>query len=163
MPAEARTGNQSVMLQISNEMVRLYKEQFGRGPTQARAMWAGDDTITVLLEDTLTPAERSLVKMGEHQRLRDTRMFFQYASVTEFCEPIERLTGRKVRAFLSGIDTLVDGLSVELFVLHPEGVAGESRIDMDVMTSAGARADEAGRERMAPAIASPGARRSRSD
>jgi uncharacterized protein YbcI len=114
---------------VSDELVRLYKEQFGRGPTKARSTWAGGDTLVVLLEDTLTPAERNLVRMGEHQRLRDTRMFFQYASVREFCEPVERLTGRKVRAFLSGIDTEVDGLSTEIFVLHPQGYEGPSRIE----------------------------------
>jgi uncharacterized protein YbcI len=111
----------SALAQISNEMVRLYKEQFGRGPTHARTSWCGDDVVTVILEDTFTPAERNLVKMGEHERLRETRMFFQYAMVREFCEPIERLTGRKVRAFISGIDTEVDGLSVETFVLYPVG------------------------------------------
>ena len=114
---------------ISDEMVRLYKEQFGRGPTKARSNWAGTDTLVVVLEDTLTPAERNLVRMGEHQRLRDTRMYFQYATVRGFCEPVERLTGRKVRAFISGIDTEVDGLATELFVLHPEGYTGVSRIE----------------------------------
>jgi uncharacterized protein YbcI len=117
----------SVQMQISNEMVRLYKEQFGRGPTKARTNWAGPDIILTVLEDTLTPAERNLVRLGEHQRLRDLRMFFQYASVREFCEPVERLTGRKVRAFHSSIDTEVDGMSVEVFVLHPEGYDGPSR------------------------------------
>ena len=151
------------MLQISNEMVRLYKEQFGRGPTQARAMWAGDDTITVLLEDTLTPAERSLVRMGEHQRLRDTRNYFQYATVSEFCTPVERITGRKVRSFLSGIDTMVEGLSVELFVLHPVGYDGPSRTELGEESSKGASAGEAGRERMSPVFSTPADGRSRSD
>ena len=118
----------STTLAISNEMVRVYKEHFGRGPTKARTAWSGPDAVTVILEGTLTPAERNLAEMGEHQRLRDTRMFFQYASVRQFCEPIERLTGRKVRAFASGIDTVVDGLSIETFVLHPEGYEGPSRM-----------------------------------
>jgi uncharacterized protein YbcI len=117
----------SVQMRISNEMVRLYKEQFGRGPTKARTNWAGPDIVLTVLEETLTPAERNLVKLGEHQRLRDLRMFFQYASVKEFCEPVERLTGRKVRAFHSSVDTEVDGMSVEVFVLHPEGYEGPSR------------------------------------
>jgi uncharacterized protein YbcI len=120
----------SVQMQISNEMVRLYKEQFGRGPTKARTNWAGPDTLITVLEDTLTPAERNLVKLGEHQRLRDLRMFFQYASVREFCEPVERLTGRRVRAFHSSIDTQVDGMSTEVFVLHPEGYEGPSRSEL---------------------------------
>ena len=120
---------QSVQMAISNEMVRLYKERFGRGPTKTRTQWAGPDVVVVTLEDTLTPVERSLVAIGEHQRLRDLRTFFQYATVPEFCEPIERLTGRKVRAFISGIDAEVDGVSTEMFFLHPEGYDGPSRID----------------------------------
>jgi uncharacterized protein YbcI len=119
----------SVSMEISNTMVRLYKEQFGRGPTKARTHWCGDDLITVVLEDTLTPAERNLVKMGEHQRLRDLRLFFQYAMVREFCGSIEQITGRKVRAFFSAIDTEVDGMSIESFVLHPEGEDGPSRTE----------------------------------
>ena len=117
----------SVLAGISTAMVSLFKEQFGRGPTRARANWAGDDAVVVVLEHTLTPAERNLVELGEHQRLRDTRSFFQYATVKELCAPVERLTGRKVRSFSSGIDTAVDGLCVETFVLHPPGYDGPSR------------------------------------
>jgi uncharacterized protein YbcI len=112
---------------ISDEMVRLYKDQFGRGPTRVRTYWCGDDVLTSVLEETLTPAERNLVVLGEHQRLRDTRMFFQYATVREFCEPVERLTGRSVKAFISGIDTAVDGIALETFILHPEGSDAPSR------------------------------------
>jgi uncharacterized protein YbcI len=118
-----------VLAEIANEMVRLFKEQFGRGPTAARASWAGPDVVTVVLEETFTPVERNLARLEEHERLRDMRSFFQYASVREFCEPIERLTGRRVKAFTSGVDTEVDGLSVETFVLYPEGSDAPSRIE----------------------------------
>jgi len=110
-------------------MVRLYKEQLGRGPTKVRTNWAGRDTLVVVLEDTFTPAERNLLTLGESSRLRETRMLFQYSWAREFCEPIERLTGRKVRAFVSGLDTDADGTSMEAFVLHPEGYTGPSRAD----------------------------------
>jgi uncharacterized protein YbcI len=122
----------SMLSSVSSEMVRLYKEQFGRGPTKARTNWSGRDMLVVLLEDTLTPAERNLVLLGEFQRLRDTRMLFQYARVEQFCEPVERLTGRKVRSFISGIDAAVNGMSLEVFVLHPEGYDGPSRTDMEI-------------------------------
>jgi uncharacterized protein YbcI len=105
-------------MQISNEMVRLYKTQFGRGPTKVRTNWAGPDTLISTLENSLTPAERNMVAMGEHQRLRDTRMFFQYASEGEFREVIERLSGREVWAFVSGIDAQQD-VSCEVFYLKP--------------------------------------------
>src|SRR4051795_13541924 len=120
----------NLLPEVSNEMVRLYKELFGRGPTAARTNWAGPDTLVCTLEDTLAPAERNLVRLGEHQRLRDTRTFFQYASVREFGEPIERITGRKIRAFVSGIDTEANGLSAELFVLHPKGSEEPSRLEL---------------------------------
>jgi uncharacterized protein YbcI len=110
-------------------MVRLYKEQFGRGPTRVRTYWCGDDIVTTVLEDTLAPAERNLLRLGEHQRLRETRLFFQYATVREFCEPVERITGRTVRSFISGIDTEADGLSIESFILHPAGSDAPSRIE----------------------------------
>ena len=120
----------SILMEVSNAMVRLYKEQFGRGPTRTRSFWAGPDAIACFMEDTLTPAERNLAKMGEHQRLRDMRLFFQDASVREFCEPVERATGRKVRSFHSSVDTKVDGLSVETFVFYPEGEDGPSRTEL---------------------------------
>jgi uncharacterized protein YbcI len=103
--ADRGDGRLSALAAISDEMVRLYKDQFGRGPTRVRTYWCGGDILTSVLEHTLTPAERNLAALGEHQRLRDTRMFFQYATVREFCEPVERLTGRTVKAFISGLDT----------------------------------------------------------
>jgi uncharacterized protein YbcI len=130
-PNEDGTDRTSVLAAISAEMVRLYKEQFGRGPTKARSSWAGRDLVVVLLEDTLTPAERNLLSLGESGRLRETRMLFQYSWVREFCEPVERLTGRKVRAFISGIDAGADGMSMEAFSLYPEGYDGPSRADLE--------------------------------
>lgn len=121
----------SALMEISNAMVRLYKHQFGRGPTAARTHWAGPDVLVCVLEDTFTQAERSLVEMGEHQRLRDTRMFFQYATVREFCDPVEKVTGRTVRAFHSSIDTKANGMAIETFVLYSEGQEGPSRSELE--------------------------------
>jgi uncharacterized protein YbcI len=115
----------SVPMQISNEMVGLYKQMFGRGPTRTRTNFAGPDTIVTTLENSLTPAERNMVAMGEHQRLRDTRMFFQYSCEKEFREIVERITARRVRAFVSGIDTRRD-VSSEVFYLEPLAPAGDA-------------------------------------
>src|SRR3954453_3710266 len=113
----------SVLAEISREMVRLYKEQFGRGPTRARSDFAGPDTLICTLEDTFTPAEQRLADMGEHKRVRDTRLYFQHATETEFCEVIERQLGRTVRAFVSGIDTNRD-VSAEVFYLESAAGSG---------------------------------------
>lgn len=113
---------------VAREMVRLFKSQFGRGPTVARAHWAGPDTIVCVLEDTLTPAERKLVDLGQHQAVRDMRTALEHATVPEFCAPIEALTGRKVKAFTSALDTVADGLAIEMWVLHPPGYDGPGRV-----------------------------------
>ncbi len=116
--AAATNGQVSVLAEISRQMVRLYKEQFGRGPTKARTDYAGPDTVICALEDSFTPAERRLAAMGEHQRLRDTRLYFQHATKNEFCGVIEQVLDRKVRAFVSGVDTEED-VSAEVFFLEP--------------------------------------------
>ena len=118
--SDARTD---VTLEISNEMVRLYKDLFGRGPARARTYFAGPDCIICSLERTLTPAEQSMVSLGEQQRLRETRMFFQHAREGDFREAVERVTGRNVIAFVSGIDTTAD-MSCEVFYLEPVSDGG---------------------------------------
>ncbi len=127
--SETVASEHGTLSAISNEMVRIYKDQFGRGPTKTRTVWASPDILLVTLEQTFTPAERRLRELGEHGRLRELRMLFQYADTKVFCEPIERLTGRTVRAFVSGIDTKSD-LASELFVLHPPGFDGPSRSEI---------------------------------
>jgi hypothetical protein len=61
VPESTETADyrQSVLAEISRGMVRLYKEQFGRGPTKARTNFAGTDIMIVTLEDTFTPASGS--------------------------------------------------------------------------------------------------------
>ncbi len=125
VPASAETADHqhSVRAEISREMVRLYKEQFGRGPTKAGTEFAGQDIVICTLEDSFTPAERRLAEMEEHQRLRDTRLYFQHATKGEFIVTIERILNRKVRAFNSSIDTHTD-VSVEVFHLEPGAPPG---------------------------------------
>ena len=115
-PPEAAGG---VLATISNEMVRLHKDHLGRGPTKARTYFAGRDTLVCILEDSLTPVERTLIELGEHSRVREIRLLFQYTAEQGFIEAVERATGRKVRSFISGIDARTD-ISSEVFVLEPE-------------------------------------------
>lgn len=121
--AETADHQSSIRAELSREMVRLYKEQFGRGPTRAKTEFAGPDVVVCVLEDSFTPAERRLAEMEEHQRLRDTRLYFQHATKGEFIGAVERILSRKVRAFNSSVDTHQD-VSVEVFHLEPVS-AGE--------------------------------------
>ena len=119
MSTDSSVATNTVLADISNEMVRLYKDLFGRGPASARTNFAGPDCVLVTLEHSLTPAEKTMVELREYQRLRDVRLFFQHAREEDFRDATERITGRRVRAFVSGIDVKED-VSVEVFYLHPE-------------------------------------------
>ena len=118
-PRIGHADRQGLELQeITNAMVRLYKELFGRGPTKARTNYAGPDTLVATIQNSLTPAERKMLDLEEHQRVREIRMFFQHASEAEFTGTVEEITGRKVWAFVSGMDTERD-VSSEVFYLEP--------------------------------------------
>jgi uncharacterized protein YbcI len=94
----------SVLAAVSNAMIFLHKDQFGRGPSNARSYFAGPDALLCVLEDALLPAEHTMVRMGEHQRVRETRMAYQVAATEEFVAAVERIVDRKVRAFASATD-----------------------------------------------------------
>ena len=113
----ARDERPGQLTQVTRAMVAIYKDQFGRGPTHARSHYAGPDMIVCALEDTLTPIERTLVAIGELQRLRDIRMLFQHTAEDTFRSAVEDITGRKVVAFSSGFDTRAD-VATEVFLLE---------------------------------------------
>ncbi len=101
---------------ISNHVVRLMSEYTGRGPTKART-YMNDDLVTVVLQDTLTKGERSLVKNGREDLVLDNRFAFQQTMQEELTAGLEQLTGRKVRAFMSS-NHIEPDVAVEVFLLE---------------------------------------------
>ena len=93
-----------VLIKVSNGLVSLHKEQFGRGPTRARANFAGSDTLVCTLEDALLPAERMMVQIGDEQRVREARGAMQAATADKFVRVVEEVVQRKVTAFSSAVD-----------------------------------------------------------
>jgi uncharacterized protein YbcI len=106
--SETHEREASPLTTISNALVRLHKDQFGRGPTQARSSFAGPDMLICSLKDAMLPAETKMAAMGDHQRVRETRVAFQEATRAEFIEAVEQIVHRKVRAFGSAIDVTND-------------------------------------------------------
>ena len=104
---------------ISNAIVGIHREYFGRGAKRTRTVM-GADYIICFLEDIYTPAERTLVEAGELQAVRDSRHAFQRAMESRFTDAVEGTTGRTVRAFLSQTHIAPD-ISCEVFVLEPAG------------------------------------------
>ena len=100
---------------ISKEIVRLQAEYYGKGPTKAKT-YIVDDLVVVVLEESFTRAEKTLVERGEREAIQHIRRRFQQAMADSFTSVVEQATGRRVRAFLSETDIEQD-VSVETFLL----------------------------------------------
>jgi uncharacterized protein YbcI len=114
---DAEEVDQRRVRDISRAMVRLYKEHFGRGPETVWTRYAGPDCVVSILGNSLTPVEITMREMGEAQRLRDTLLMFQHAAEPKFRAAVEKITGRRVIGFMSGIDVHND-ISSEVFTLE---------------------------------------------
>ena len=102
---------------VSQAIVRIHAEHYGKGATQAKT-YAWDNLLVTVLRDVLTVAERTLVDVGRAETVREVRTTFQYTMEQTFCAAVEQLTGRRVHSFMSQVDP-VNGLGVEVFVLEP--------------------------------------------
>jgi uncharacterized protein YbcI len=115
---DVRSGQQgTVAAGISTAIVRLMHEYTGRGPTKARTS-ISRDSVLVLLQDTLTKAERSLVEAGKTDLVLRMRQEFQRTMRDDFVAAVQMLTERKVIGFMS--DNHIDpDMAAEVFVLEP--------------------------------------------
>ena len=103
---------------ISNEIVRLQAEYYGKGPTRAKT-YIVEDLVVVVLEESFTRAEKTLAERGEREAIQHIRRRFQQQMADSFTSVVEQATGRKVRVFLSETDIDSD-VSVETFLLAEE-------------------------------------------
>ena len=103
---------------ISNEIVRLQAEYYGKGPTRAKT-YIVEDLVVVVLEESFTRAEKTLAQRGERDAIEHIRRRFQQQMADEFTSVVEQATGRKVRVFLSETNVDLD-VSVETFLLAEE-------------------------------------------
>jgi uncharacterized protein YbcI len=127
VPQDGRPRGGSLLAQISNAMVRIHKEHWGKGPTKARTIYA-EDVVLTRLEQIFTRAESTLVAAGREEEVRNMRLAFQRELEHEFVGAVERLTGRKVQAFISEIHARTN-MGIELFVLEPAEVPADPSAD----------------------------------
>jgi uncharacterized protein YbcI len=101
---------------ITNGIVGLFREYYGRGPTKAKSHLLDDRYVFVVLEETMTTVERTLARRGAGELVRDVRLTFQTAMAAEFMGVVERALGRKVQTYHSQLAVDRD-LGFEMFVL----------------------------------------------
>jgi len=102
---------------ISQAIVRIHAEHYGKGATQAKT-YVWDNLVVTVLRDVLTVAERTLIDVDKPDTVREVRTTFQLSLEHTFRSAVERLTGRRVHSFMSQVDP-ANGLGVEVFVLEP--------------------------------------------
>ena len=114
--ADVQTERQpGLRADISNAMVGLKKEFYGKGPTKAKT-YINDNYVLCVLQGGLTRNEATLLAAGEEHLVRQFRLRFQEAVADATTEAIERLTGQKVVGYHSQI-VFDPEYAFEIFVL----------------------------------------------
>lgn len=102
---------------VTNGIVRLFREYYGRGPTKAKSYLLDERIVVCVLEDTMTTVEQTLVKNGHHPMVREVRLTFQEAMAAQFTGVVEQAMGRSVAAYHSQL-TMEPDMGFEFFVLE---------------------------------------------
>ncbi len=115
-----------VLTAISDGMVALLKEYYGRGPTRAKSYYE-DDLVVCLLRGGFSRVEQTLLAGGRGSSVIQQRMDFQELMRERFEDVIERATGRHVIGFMSGNQQDPD-IMCEVFILAPTDLVDDHEI-----------------------------------
>ena len=102
---------------ISAAMVTLYAAVYTHDRTTA-STYINDDVVVCILENVLTSTEQDMVAAGAASEVIDGRVAFQADREDAFSAAVERLTQRKVVAFMSA-NQASPGIASEMFFLAP--------------------------------------------
>ena len=120
---------QSLLSQISNEMVRAQKQFFGKGPTEAKS-YILDDLLIIVMRGGMTTAEKTMLEFGQQDQVRQFRQLFENEMTQRLTDMIERLTGRKVLTYQSQVMFDPD-VVVEMFVFDAAAPAADRSATSD--------------------------------
>jgi uncharacterized protein YbcI len=116
-----------VLTAISDGLVALLKEFYGRGPTRAKSYFQ-DDLVVCVLRGGFSRVEETLLDGGRGDAVIQQRMEFQEVMRERFESVIEDATGRRVIGFMSGNQQHPD-LMCEVFILAPSDLVDGHEIE----------------------------------
>ena len=125
-PPTATKSHGDVLTAISDGMVALLKEYYGRGPTRTKSYYE-DDLVVCLLRGGFTRVEQTLLEGGRGSSVIQQRMDFQDVMRARFQEVIEDATGRRVIGFMSGNQQEPD-MMCEVFILAPTDLVDDHEL-----------------------------------
>ncbi len=111
---------------ISDGMVALLREFYGRGPTRTKSYYQ-DDLVVCVLRGGFSRVEQTLLDGGRGNDVIQQRMAFQEVMRDRFTGVIEQATGRPVIGFMSGNQQDPD-LMCEVFILGPTDLVDEHEL-----------------------------------
>ena len=115
-----------VLTAISDGMVALLKEYYGRGPTQAKTYYQ-DDLVVCVLRGGFTRVEQTLLAGDRGEAVILQRMAFQEVMRQRFEAVVQHATGRAVIGFMSGNQQQPD-MICEVFVLSPTDLVDDDEV-----------------------------------
>jgi uncharacterized protein YbcI len=113
--ADSPLAGGELLTAISNAIVGLLREHYGRGPTRAKT-YVLDDLVVCVMRNGFTAIEQTMMEGGQQSRVVELRQGFQTLMERSYKEHVERLTGCKVVAFLSQAHVEPD-LTIEMFLM----------------------------------------------
>ena len=116
-PPDALNG-EALLVAVTDAMVALHQQYHHREPATAKTLLLGDDLLACVLGGVYTDVEKTMIEIQRTTIVQETRNAFQNAMQHKFISAVERLTGRKVLAFISNHNVGPD-VEIELFVLAP--------------------------------------------
>ena len=100
---------------LTSALVGVHNAHLGRGPKTASTFHKGNVVVT-LMQEVMTPAEKSLAKGARGDAVMQMRHHFQETMKADYSAAVERCTGQKVIAFISG-NAIDPDMAAEIFIL----------------------------------------------
>jgi uncharacterized protein YbcI len=114
--AQDHLDGDDLLAAVSASMGALHERYYGRAPASTKSQMMGDDLLACVLGGVYTEVEKTMIELQRTAIVQETRSAFQTAMQHKFISEVERLSGRRVLAFISNQHVGPD-LEVELFVL----------------------------------------------
>jgi uncharacterized protein YbcI len=117
VPEPPLTG-EALLDAVSDAMAALHERYHQRRPAAIKTQLMGEELLACVMGGVYTEVEKTMIELQRQAVVRDTRSAFQIAMEHRFISEVERLSGRRVTAFMSNSHVGPD-LEIELFVLAP--------------------------------------------
>lgn len=124
MSAPHPLAGDALLAAVTDAMIGLHTRYHHRAPLTAKTLMLDDELLACVLGGVYTDVEKTMIELQHAPTVRATRTTFQIAMQHKFIDHVERLSGRRVLAFIPNNHVGPD-LEIGLFLLStPERDAG---------------------------------------